>query len=629
MRKLLNILLLLIVVLSACEPNEDLYNELDDLKGKYNESIEYTFTAEDYKAASKMALELATNSTEEAYASMIESNLSFNPVFEPVSVLGEFLADKFPALNEGSVAMVTYDYDAINLEHQMPFASALKYELGEDDYDLIGGDVSTHGIFFPSANVEDNITQVLDSAYKEAEEGDMVYTAYRFSETEAGVAPPMDMEIYSQDFQDFVNDVDSINKYGWINISQAGTKVWKANDYSGNIFAEVSSYQSTGADTAWIIKAIDLDERYIYDRVLTFDVQARYFTHEGLKVYISEDFDGEDFPSATWDDVTLNFNIPAETMSDLANAGELDLTSYGNKTIYVAFRYTGNGTASETTTYRIDNVVVKGLRESYKKAEYYFEYDGSEWTRSNDIRVLQAEDYDAMGTPGKYNNFSEDDSPYDYLPILLENEADDYPVGEVVMVSYKYYNGSKTVIIVEDYEYESGVWSPVTTLEEKTEQYVHIGTGWIFDPTIRLAMTAGDYQVIVDYVKANISADLIDSYGTADFYTGASGYYGNFDLRVSERIKNDPDTYSSLTEEEAMALIDERVQEGIVFMLQSKYPNAVPDIVGIPVDYFITYDTYNNDYSRGNYTVHYRCSSEGTPPQFELIDGPIDNNAIE
>lgn len=625
MRKLFNILIILVVIFAACNPNEDLYDELDDLRGKYSEEIEYTLEAEDYATLSDIALELATTDAEEAYATMIETNLAFNPIFEPSEIVGDFLAERFPALNKGSVAMLTYDYDKINLEHQMPYASASEYELGEDDYDLIGGDVSTHGIFFPSANVDDNITQILDSAYKEAVDGDMVYAIYRFSDTEPGVTPPMDMEIYSEDFQDFTNDVDSINKYGWINISQAGTKVWKANDYSGNIFAEVSSYQSAGEDTAWIIKAIDLDERYIYDRVLTFDVQARYFTHEGLKVYISEDFDGVDVESATWDDVTSDFTIPAETMSDLENAGELDLSSYGDITIYVAFRYTGNGTGGETTTYRVDNVEVKGLREAHKEAEYYFEYDGEDWIKNNDIRVLQPEDYDAMGSPGYYNNFSEDDMPIDYLPILLANEAGDYPIGEVITLSYKYYNGSGTVRIVEDYEFDAGEWIPVTTVEEKTEQYIHTGDEWVFDPTVNLTMTSSDYQLIVDYVRDNIDSDLIDSYGTADYYTGASAYYENFDLRVSERVENNPDTYGTLTEEEAMELIDEKVQEGIIYMLQSKYTNAVPDIAGIPVDYFITYDTYNNDYSRGNYTVHYRCTSAGTPPLFEIQGEIVEN----
>lgn len=108
-------------------------------------------------------------------------------------------------------------------------------------------------------------------------------------------------------------------------------------------------------------------------------------------------------------------------------------------------------------------------------------------------------------------------------------------------------------------------------------------------------------------------------YGDSEYYFGASDYKDNFDIRITKRRSTDPDTYSNLSDEEALALIWERVKEGIIIFLSNKYPNAVPTVEGIDVHYFITFWTFEDGYVNRQWIIEYQCTESGTPPTFVLI----------
>ncbi len=156
-----------------------------------------------------------------------------------------------------------------------------------------------------------------------------------------------------------------------------------------------------------------------------------------------------------------------------------------------------------------------------------------------------------------------------------------------------------------------------------SSQFIHNGEKWVFDPTVTFTMSPADYQIIVDHV-AGIYPNLIDSYGDSEFYSGASSFYVNFDIRISKRIDYDPTTWENLSEEDANTLIWERLKESIIVMLQNKFPNAEPDVEGVEVHYFITFDAYIGNYQHIFYTIEYKCSSAGSPPTFELVTDAIE-----
>ena len=136
-----------------------------------------------------------------------------------------------------------------------------------------------------------------------------------------------------------------------------------------------------------------------------------------------------------------------------------------------------------------------------------------------------------MGSPGKYDDFSSSDLPKDYLPALLTSK---YPLageGSEVVVVYKYYEGG-LLTLADRYSFTNGNWvSSYDYVEPKTSQFLYSTDGWVFDPTVNFTMVNADYQLVVDWVKNNIGADKVDSYGTQEFYTGAGSNYNNYDLR--------------------------------------------------------------------------------------------------
>lgn len=249
----------------------------------------------------------------------------------------------------------------------------------------------------------------------------------------------------------------------------------------------------------------------------------------------------------------------------------------------------------------------------------FYKFDGTEWAYVDNSVILSSDDYAQMGNPGpgQYNNFSEDYPAENYLPNFLNAF---YPSqnGETRFVVYDYYSGGASTLALK-FVYNEG-WQIYSPAETQTSQFIHIGTEWIFDPTVRISLTPEDYQIIVDYVGANIGADYVSSYGNNEFYTGASAYYNNFDIRVSKRRSEVPDDFpESMSDEDALALVWERLYEGLEILLMEKYPDAVPNIGDFEVHYFLTFDTFNDDYAHNFYTVEYKCTASGTPPTFEVV----------
>jgi hypothetical protein len=169
---------------------------------------------------------------------------------------------------------------------------------------------------------------------------------------------------YAQDFE-YSTANATMSLAGWTNtnVEAGGTALWLSKTFNLNKYGQVTSFgaTSTGADQIWLITpGILMADSLITD--LSFDVNVGYYTHNGLTVKISTDYDQtvEGITTATWTDVTREFvipSVPASGYGTFTNAGHLDVSAYTG-TMYVAFVYDGNKTASQTTTYQLDNVEV-------------------------------------------------------------------------------------------------------------------------------------------------------------------------------------------------------------------------------------------------------------------------------
>ena len=158
-----------------------------------------------------------------------------------------------------------------------------------------------------------------------------------------------------ENFQTQVNYED-INIPKWTNINEIGGRKWQGKEYETEIYAQATSYNSLEENVCWLITPkIALDE--MTNPKFSFESAMAYWFHDGFSVLISTDFDGSDLTAATW--TPLDCIIAGENSGDhtWVSSGDIDLSSYSGYA-YIAFRYEGNGNTSETTSYRVDNVVL-------------------------------------------------------------------------------------------------------------------------------------------------------------------------------------------------------------------------------------------------------------------------------
>ncbi len=157
-----------------------------------------------------------------------------------------------------------------------------------------------------------------------------------------------------EDFQTGVNNED-IDFDGWLNLAVQGTRRWQAKEYNGNVYAQATAYNSSDAENeSWLITpAIDLSS----PRTLSFESAQAYWNHDGLSVWISTDFDGVDFASATWTELSCTLAGENDPYHEWVPSGDVDLSAFSGKG-YIGFRYVGNP-VDGTTSYRIDNVSIQ------------------------------------------------------------------------------------------------------------------------------------------------------------------------------------------------------------------------------------------------------------------------------
>ncbi len=219
--------------------------------------------------------------------------------------------------------------------------------------------------------------------------------------------------IFFEDFETTAGDGSTsieTDLTNWSNLTETGTREWYSATYSANKYAQMSSFGSGEANTTWLVTpSIDLTG-YI-SQEFTFDVNIGYWTHDGLTVHISTDFDGT-IAGSTWDDVTSNFTIPQTPTGGygtFASAGTMDISSYSG-TIHIAFKYTGDANASETTTYQVDDVSVQGtpttptitVTPTELPGFSYLEGNGPSGEQSFDVSGVNLTDDITISAPTNY-----------------------------------------------------------------------------------------------------------------------------------------------------------------------------------------------------------------------------------
>lgn len=143
----------------------------------------------------------------------------------------------------------------------------------------------------------------------------------------------------------------------WNAQSVTGDQVWTTATYGDpKPCAYMSGYANSvyNANEDWLISK-ELDLTVGYTQVsLQFETATKYSGNK-LECYISTDYSGTGLPAtATW--TLLPATYDETNAFTFTSSGVIDLSSYVNKKVHIAFKYTS--TASAAASWELDNVKV-------------------------------------------------------------------------------------------------------------------------------------------------------------------------------------------------------------------------------------------------------------------------------
>lgn len=624
-------LLSLTLVFIACDPLEEVYEEIDEIEAKQDSTVaefagvelDHTLSAEDYAEIA----DLMGSATDADYVSTYNAFSSTSSASEYIET---FLTDLYSDYGNGTAVFLTYnsylgDFSSIGDEYlevssyEDAIIEAGNYTLESEDYENLGIDAITEsGFFMPSYSADSYINDILSAEVQGVEAGDIYSVTYEYS-TENAVYDYSTAgyeTVYNETFESDLSGVTLID------VSGEDAYYWQQYvDGCATISPVDGSYDPVANEDWLITPAIDLAD--IEGAELQFLQVMNYLDGDPadfIDVLVSTDFDGADQTSANWTEFEVDVWPAGDSWSDIAST--IDISDFDGQTVYIAF-VLNTTTVLDGLTWEIGEITVRYATEATltsrepMEVTSYYEYDGSEWDMLDAVYDLNADDYDAMGAPGTFNNFSSSVAPEDYLPSYLATKYPYAQEGDTELLVYKYYDDSVSTL-ADTYKFsesEWGLYEVDVELEEKTIKYQHDGTSFNVDPSLTTTLTSDDYQMIVDYVGENISADYVDEYGTGESLYGANSYYENFDIRVSE--KSGQEDYSGLSGDEAAALALQRAGEGVLVWIELNYGDATVIEGFDEILYTITFDTYDGE--GGQYYIIYELVDTGT---FELVEGP-------
>ncbi len=171
--------------------------------------------------------------------------------------------------------------------------------------------------------------------------------------------------------------------------SQSGDEFWA---YNSSGYAIITGFVGgvNKANTDWLISP-EIDLTNVEKANLTFDHVARYFadvTNEAT-VWISENYTTNTNPAnATWTQLKTGvFSDPGNW--NFASSGEISLTAYAGKKIFIAYKYIS--TATKAGTWEIKNFLVKKGEAKVDAELIYLEPFASNLGRFSEVSVSGTE----------------------------------------------------------------------------------------------------------------------------------------------------------------------------------------------------------------------------------------------
>lgn len=608
---------------TACDPMDDIYTEIDAQGDSNVQTLEgYVLTDADYESISKTASKAAQTPDEKALAKAVAADKALNSFATAEKFVPGVIASMVPSWTQGSSVSVTYNYQNDPSELVMQARTVTASALKSEDYEALWGVDSPIKFLSPRFAPATVLPNWLAAHHKDAEKGDRVLVEYKY-DTKDPVFSGED--IFVEDFENLTEEKKPVNLEGWKQVLLKGERSWEGRTYNNNWYAQLSAnnYGQRAVDAWMITPAVEITSE---DISFSFDVKFRFYNADCLDILVSDTYQGDgQIKLEDWKSLKDAFELPKTDMDNFVNAGKCSLAAYKGKKVFIAFRYEGVGPKEKTTTVQIDNVnfssVVLSPTNEKPYSDLYY-YNGSKWTLNSDSRFVAVApaDYDAMGNPGKHDNFSESDAPANYLPQFLAVKFPFAQEGDVKAVIYKYFADKKTTMRADEYVFTQGAWLLNNNLEKRENvNFVNSKDGWVFDPTVTKSLTSDDFLILENWVKANKDAGYMDAkYGNSEYWFGGSSYYVNFNVQLSKRRSNDPDKVVPADDKEAEAYLLKMVKEGIELILATQYPDAEAQVSGIDCYYIISAKVYNG-LETLTYTYKFKGLGAG---KFDLTAAP-------
>lgn len=137
---------------------------------------------------------------------------------------------------------------------------------------------------------------------------------------------------------------------GWTSVSVIGEYLWGINSYGGNHYAYANAYNQ-GANETWLISpAFDLDAHP--GAVLSFRT-ARNYNGPDIEVFFSNDYDGADPTTATWQPIACELSTGSWNWVE---SGEISLDGFNGNNCYIAFKYVS--TEDAAAGWEVDDIML-------------------------------------------------------------------------------------------------------------------------------------------------------------------------------------------------------------------------------------------------------------------------------
>ena len=477
MKKIIVLLAIVGLAFVGCNPLDDINDQIDAQENAPEGHAEYTLTADDYDT-----LELSYG--------------SFNSEDDAKAMLPGFLSDLYPNWGQGSSVLVGYNLYVDAAEGVSDFTDAGTYSLANSDYPQ--GNLNATG-FYPNEDPSDYMSDILNTQYPDATEGQVVLTQYKqyTEEPIVGISNLVDA-----DFKTAQTLLD------WTTQSVTGDEAWAGTQYGATMDGS-PTFPGSNVNEDWLVSPeIDLSSQinplFQVTQILNYSEGNDWFN-----ILISTDYT-DDVTSATWTSIDVS-PAPAGDSWTAVTSDDYDLSGYEGETIHIAFKYESDATTG--ATWEIEDVLVKvpGVEGETITKDVYYTFEGGYWEASEGVYVLSADDYDSMGEssgqPGRYNNFDSSMEIDNYIQTYLSLNPP-YSYGQdddELIVIYKYYSSSAGATQTRGnlYTVVIGEWTGHQTTIATTLQFGYENGIWVPDNTIRYTLSNADYEYIGNSLESD------------------------------------------------------------------------------------------------------------------------------